>query len=121
MMETKHSKPYPGASIDNKWFEEFTEITPEMQEQLMQKQLRQKPISKSFHTTFRKGYLVFSGNFILDYKITTLDQFWDAINSNKSIYARHRMYPTAFFFSWNIKLIKKWMDNGWFWTAKKFQ
>lgn len=78
--------------------------------------------SKSFTSASRlsKGYLVYPGNFILEKKIKTFDQFLDAIIKEKSIYARHKMYPTAFFFSWNIKLIKKWMDKGWFWTARPF-
>ena len=111
----KHSTLYSGALIDRKWIEECTEITPEMQ-----KRLRSRMFSKSSRFGLSKGYLVYPNNFILEKKIESLDEFWDVINNKKSIYARHRMYPTAFFFSWNIKLIKKWMDNGWFWTAKKF-
>ena len=51
-------------------------------------------------------------------EIKSLDEFWQIINSEKSIYARHRMYPTAFFYSWQIKLIKSWMDRGWFFQTK---
>jgi len=57
--------------------------------------------------------------FKLEEKIADLNSFWIAINSNKSIFARHKMYPTAFFFSWNIKLINTWINNGWFYTAYK--
>lgn len=57
--------------------------------------------------------------FTLKTKITDLNQFWNAINIEKSIYARHRMYPTAFFMSWNIRLIKNWIDKGWFFIAHK--
>ena len=53
------------------------------------------------------GYKTTTG-FTLMREITTLDQFWRAINTEKSIFARHRMYPTAFFFSWQIKTIKEW-------------
>ena len=55
--------------------------------------------------------------FKLTKKIETLDEFWQIINTDKSIFARHRMYPTAFFKSWNILLIKKWIDAGWFFQA----
>lgn len=57
--------------------------------------------------------------YILTKKIETFDDFWIAINNEKSIFARHRMYPTAFFHSWNIRLIKRWIDAGWFYLAKK--
>ena len=55
--------------------------------------------------------------FKLTKKIETLDEFWQIINTDKSIFARHRMYPTAFFQSWNIRLIKMWIDAGWFFQA----
>ena len=75
--------------------------------------------NKSFTSNLSKGCLVYPGNFILEKKIESLDEFWEAINKETSIYARHRMYPTAFFYSWHIKTVKEWLDNGWFWTAKK--
>ena len=66
---------------------------------------------------FHTGYIIESGNFKLNKNIQSLDELWDIINSNKSIFARHRMYPTSFLLSWNIRLIKQWMDAGWFWTT----
>jgi len=65
------------------------------------------------------GYIIDSGNFELKSKITSLDEFWKVLNSETSIYARHRMYPTAFFRSWPLSLIHNWMIAGRFWTAKK--
>lgn len=62
------------------------------------------------------GFITKSG-FKLNKKVETLDEFWQIINTNKSIYARHRMYPTAFFHSWSIRLIKRWLDSGWFFQA----
>jgi len=59
------------------------------------------------------------GNFKLAQRINSLDGFWIAINNEKSIFARHRMWPTAFFHSWNIRLIKQWMDRGWFFVAER--
>lgn len=64
------------------------------------------------------GFRTLTG-FTLTREITTLDQFWRAINTEKSIFARHRMYPTAFFFSWNIKTIKEWIDAGRFYIATR--
>jgi hypothetical protein len=52
-------------------------------------------------------------------KIESLDEFWLVINSEKSIFARHRLYPSAFFLSWQIKLIKSWIDQGFFYTINK--
>jgi hypothetical protein len=52
-------------------------------------------------------------------KIDSLDEFWQVINSDISMFARHRMYPTAFFYSWQIKLIKEWIDKGWFFKASR--
>ena len=65
-----------------------------------------------------EGATVKSGNFKLVKRIETLDEFWNVINSEKSFFARHRMYPTSFFFSWQIKSIKQWINNGWFWTSE---
>lgn len=65
-----------------------------------------------------EGATVKSGNFKLVKRIETLDEFWNVINSEKSFFARHRMYPTSFFFSWQIRLIKQWINNGWFWTSE---
>lgn len=65
-----------------------------------------------------EGATIKSGNFKLVKRIETLDEFWIVINSEKSFFARHRMYPTSFFFSWQIKLIKQWINNGWFWISE---
>lgn len=62
------------------------------------------------------GFTTKSG-FTLKKQVKTLDEFWEIINNDKSIFARHRMYPTAFFHSWQIRLIKQWIDNGWFFQA----
>jgi len=64
------------------------------------------------------GYKTATG-FTLTREITTLDEFWRVINTEKSIFARHRMYPTAFFFSWHIKTIKEWIDAGRFYIATR--
>lgn len=65
-----------------------------------------------------ENLLVASGNFKLVKKIETLDEFWKIINTEKSFFARHKMYPTAFFFSWTIKSISLWLSQGYFWTTE---
>lgn len=52
-------------------------------------------------------------------EIKSLDEFWNIINSEKSIYARNQMRPTAFFYNWSIRLIKIWMIRGWFFQTEK--
>lgn len=59
--------------------------------------------------------------YVLVKKIESLDEFWQAIQTNKSIFARHKMYPSAFFYSWPIKLIKEWIDYGRFFIAYKIE
>ncbi len=66
------------------------------------------------------GYVTKSG-YKLTKQIENLTEFWDTLQGEKSIYARHRMYPTAFFFSWQIRLIKQWIDNGWFFKTEKIK
>lgn len=64
------------------------------------------------------GLIVSGGNFKLKKRIESLDEFWEVINTEKSFFARHRMYPTAFFFSWQIKSINQWLSGGWFWVTE---
>lgn len=65
-----------------------------------------------------EGQITTSGNFVLVKKIKCLNEFWSYINSNNVIFARHRMYPSAFFYSWSIRLISTWIKNGFFWIAE---
>ena len=59
------------------------------------------------------------GNHIIKEKINSLDEFWDYISHSEIIYARYRMYPSAFFFCWQIKIIKKWIDSEYFFKVEK--
>jgi hypothetical protein len=61
------------------------------------------------------------GNFILKYKIKTLNEFWEVVNNEKSIFAKDRMYPTAFFFSWQLSIVHTWIERGYFWTTEKIE
>lgn len=72
-------------------------------------------------TSMETNQITKSGNFKLVSQINSLDEFWNEININKSIYARHRMTSSSFFFSWNIKEINTWIEKGWFWTAKRIE
>lgn len=69
----------------------------------------------------KEGYIIKSGNFMLTKKIKSLDEFYEIISEDDSVFARHRMYPTSFFFSWQIKLIKNWINQGLFYRAIKIK
>ena len=84
----------------------------------LEKELKNSKQRNKNNSGLYPGYKTTTG-FTLMREITTLDQFWRAINTEKSIFARHRMYPTAFFFSWQIKTIKEWIDAGRFYIATR--
>ena len=60
-----------------------------------------------------------SKNFAVKKQIKSLDEFWEVLNSDKSIYWRHRIFPTAFFMSWTIRTIKTAIDLKLFWSIEK--
>ena len=87
-------------------------------ENMNEEQNLQNTEAMQYDTVLAAGLVIKSGNFKLKKKIENLNEFWDVINSSKSLYARHRMYASAFFFSWQIKEINKWLQRGWFWIAE---
>lgn len=70
-------------------------------------------------TKLKSGDLVQKDRYIIVNKIFSLDEFYNIISTNKIIYARHRIYPSAFFFSWQIRLVKIWIERGWFYSVIK--
>ena len=60
-----------------------------------------------------------SKNFKLKKKIKSLDEFWQVINEDKSIFWRFRINSSAFYFSWTIRTIKQSIDLGLFWSVEK--
>lgn len=80
------------------------------------KQQKSTDTQMGYNMVLAAGSVTKTG-FKLIKKVETLDEFWKIINEDKSIFARHRMYPTALFMSWNIRLIKRWLDEGWFFRA----
>ena len=61
------------------------------------------------------------GSFVLVKKIDTFEELYSYLESNKSIFARHRVYPCAFFLNWRIKACKNWIKNGYFYKIKKIK
>ena len=67
----------------------------------------------------KTGMITNYGNHIIKEQINSLDEFQDYISHSEIIYARHKVYPSAFFFSWQIKQIKLWIDNKYFFKVEK--
>ena len=65
----------------------------------------------------RIGMITDSGNFQLVKKIETLDELYDTLTRFKTIFARHKIYPSAFIYSWQIRTAKEWMDKGLFYSV----
>ena len=61
------------------------------------------------------------GSFMLVKKIETFKEFYNYLENNKSIFARHRVYPCAFFLNWRIKACKNWIKDGYFYKIKKIK
>ena len=61
------------------------------------------------------------GSFMLVKKIETFEEFYSYLENNKSIFARHRVYPCAFFLNWRIKACKNWIKAGYFYKIKKIK
>ena len=59
-----------------------------------------------------------SANFVLDKKITSLDGLAKILNNQKSIYYKHRTYPTSFIRNWQIHHIMIIIKRGLLWTIK---
>jgi hypothetical protein len=57
------------------------------------------------------GTVILSGNFKLVKKIEDLNEFWAVLKTQKSFYARHRMYPTSSSFFLDIKNNRR-LDKG---------
>ena len=45
------------------------------------------------------GMITKYGNHIKKEQINSLDEFWEYISHSEIVYARHKVYPSAFFFS----------------------
>ena len=61
------------------------------------------------------------GNFRLVKKIDTFEELYSYLEANKSIFARHRVYPCAFFFNWRIRACKSWIIGGYFYTIERIK
>jgi len=65
------------------------------------------------------GLVIRSGNFILTKKVETLSRFAEMLTTQKSIFMRHRMYPSAFLMGWPIRLCMIWIRCGMVWETER--
>jgi len=66
-----------------------------------------------------RGEVIKPGNFVLVKKIEGFDEFFKVLLSDKSIFWRFKVMPTAFFFSWTIRTVYQSIEYGMFWTVKR--
>lgn len=50
-------------------------------------------------------------------KITSLDE----LMKQEFVYMRHKITHKGWFFSWQIRLMKNWIDLGWIYKAEKIE
>ena len=62
-----------------------------------------------------------SKNFVLKKKIESLDEFWEVINTDKSIFWMFRTNASAFYLSWTIRTIKQSINLGLFWSVERIK
>lgn len=65
------------------------------------------------------GVLTRSGKFMLTKKVQTLSRFAELLETQESIFMRHRMYPSAFLLGWPIRLCMTWIKWGLVWETEK--
>lgn len=64
------------------------------------------------------GLKVRSGNFELTEKITSFEDLYQYLKTHKTIFARHKVYASAFYLRWQIALCEDWVSKGYFWKIK---
>lgn len=61
------------------------------------------------------------GSFILVEKIDCLLDLVDYLNTEKSIFWRHRVHPTSFFLSWPLRLVLSTLNGGHFYKIERIK
>jgi hypothetical protein len=65
------------------------------------------------------GEITDSGNFQLIERIRSLDELWTVLVTEKSVFVRHKAYPTAFIMSWTLRHTVNWINQGMFFKIKR--
>lgn len=61
------------------------------------------------------------GSFVLTKQITSFTVLHEHLYNSKSIFARHKMYPTSFIIGWPYKVVCTWLNAGCFWETKRIK
>ncbi|NLO70241.1 MAG: hypothetical protein GX102_04725 [Porphyromonadaceae bacterium] len=59
------------------------------------------------------------GNFQLTEQIKDVNELIEYLLNNKSIFWRHRVLPSAFFLSWQLRVIYNTVNGGYFWKINR--
>ena len=70
------------------------------------------------NTKLEKGQKV-SKNFYLVSEIENMNHLIYWLRKHPSVFARHKMYPSAFILSMRLHTVLEWINKGWFWTTTK--
>lgn len=57
--------------------------------------------------------------YILTKRIDNFIDLYKYLKNYKSIFARHKLYPTAVIINWNIALCEQWLNLGYFYEIIK--
>lgn len=63
------------------------------------------------------------GTKIVNFEIVQAIEYFNhldmVLSKNKVIYWRHKVYPCAFIQNWNYRMLKKYLEVGYFYEVKK--
>ena len=62
-----------------------------------------------------------TGNFLIVKKIETLQEFREVLESDRSIFWRFKVMPTAFFWSWQFRQIDSAINGGHFYKVMQIK
>jgi hypothetical protein len=51
--------------------------------------------------------------------IDSLDEINRVMKENKSLFVRHKVYPSAFIQNWSMRLVSDWISKQYFWTIER--
>jgi hypothetical protein len=63
------------------------------------------------------GSRTLSNNFMLLKKVTSSDKLYELLNSKKSIFFAHKMYPSAWVMSFQYRYVQTRLKAGLFWET----
>lgn len=67
----------------------------------------------------KSGLVLPSGNFQLTVPVTSLDRLMELINTKRSIFIRHKMWPTSWVLSQHLREVDKLIKQGLIWESVK--